>query len=72
MLPWRRRRWRSPVADVAGADPEVQGRRPGRHRDVRLLGHSRARPGTGTYSSLNCYLVPLLVVVLFSINSVPQ
>jgi hypothetical protein len=37
------------LADVAGADPEGQGRRPGRHRDLRLLGHPRARPGTGTY-----------------------
>jgi len=36
-------------ADVAGDHPEGQGRRPGRHRDLRLLGHPRARPGTGTY-----------------------
>ncbi|ONL96128.1 Beta-galactosidase, partial [Zea mays] len=31
---------------VAGADPEGQGRRSGRHRDLRLLGHPRAREGT--------------------------
>jgi hypothetical protein len=54
-------------ADVAGADPEGQGRRPGRHRDLRLLGHPRAREGTGTYKYIHTSSVhhpPLSALIL--------